>query len=255
VSTEEDSSSSLAVLLGVASGDLEHDLLKCCLFPAWALAVKSTGSKISGDYIVNLSTLLIVGHMLQHLAWLVYQMYDDPSVVPHDQIEDVLPHITVSRDFLTMRLNHYQLLASDLDTKSASALADATAFKSRVDRHGDGVLAGLPIACPHLTELFADFQKKPMDKGVKALQDPPQVKSGKPSASPDDDDIDSLRTQLEKSETSSKNLEARLSDANRKPHGPRDSKDSDPEQPQAPKKTDKPKSPAQPASTDAHASD
>jgi hypothetical protein len=65
-----------------------------------------------------------------------------------------------------------------------------------------------------------------MDKAVKALHHP-QAKSGKPAASPDDDDIDSLRTQLEKSEARAKKLEARLCDANRKPHGPRDSKDTD----------------------------
>jgi hypothetical protein len=248
----EDLCSSLDALLGVVSGDLAHDLLKCGLSPAWALAVKSTGSKISGEDIVNLSTLLIVGRMLQHLAWIVYQMHDDPSAVPRDQIEDVFPHIAVARDALTTRLNHYQLLASGLDAKSAAALADAAAFKRRVDRHGDDVLAGLPIACPHLAELFANFQKKAMDKAVKALHDP-QAKSGKTAASPDDDDIDSLRAQLEKSEARATKLEARLSDANRKPHGPRASKDAD-SRPLAPKKADKPKSPAPPASTDADAS-
>ena len=71
---------------------------------------------------------------------------------------------------------------------------------------------------------------------------------------PDDDDIDSLHTQLEKSESIDKKLDASLSDANSKPHGPRDSKDSHPERPPAPKKTYKPKSPAPPASTDTHAS-
>jgi hypothetical protein len=76
-----------------------------------------------------------------------------------------------------------------------------------------------------------------------------------PAASPDNDDIDSLRAQLEKSEARAKKLEARLSDSGRKPHGTRDSKDSDPERPPAPNKTDKPKSPAPSASTDAHASD
>jgi hypothetical protein len=52
-----------------------------------------------------------------------------------------------------------------------------------------------------------------------------------------------------KSQRKPKKLEARLSDANRKPPGPRDSKDSD-SRPLAPKKTDKHKSPAPPASTD-----
>jgi hypothetical protein len=179
-------------------------------------------------------------------------MYDDPSVVPHDQIEDVLPHIAVARDTLTMRLNHYQLLCSGLDAKSAAALADAAAFKRRITRHGDGVLAGLPIACPHLAELFADFQKKKMDKAVEACHDSP-AKSGKPAASPDDDDIDSFRAQLEKSEAHAKKLEARLSDVNRKAHGQRDSKDTD-SRPRAPKKADKPKSPAPLASTEADAS-
>jgi hypothetical protein len=191
-------SSSLDSLLGAPSGDLAHDLLKYGFSPAWALTVKSTGSKISVYDIANLSTFLIVGRLVQHLAWLVYQMHDDPSVVPRAQIEDVLPHISVTRDTLTTRLNHYQLLASGLDAKSAAALTDAAAFKSHVASHGDCVLAGLSIACPHLAELFVDFQKKAMDKTVKALHDPPRAKSGKPAASPDDDDINSLRAQLEK---------------------------------------------------------
>jgi hypothetical protein len=51
---------------------------------------------------------------------------------------------------------------------------------------------GLPIACPHLAELFADYQKKVMDKTVKTLHDPPPTKSGKPAYLLDDDDTDSL---------------------------------------------------------------
>jgi hypothetical protein len=134
-----------------------------------------------------------------------------------------------------MRLNHYQLLSSGLDGKSAAALADAAAFKRRVASNGDGVLAGLPIACPHLAELFADYQKKTMDKAVKALHDPPPAKSGKPAASPDDDDTDSLRAQLEKAEARAKQLHDRLAATGRKHHGPKDSKDSEPDCPLAPK--------------------
>jgi hypothetical protein len=85
-----------------------------------------------------------------------------------------------------------------LDGKSAAALADAAAFKRLVVSHVDGVLAGLPIACPHLAKLFDDYQKKAMDKAVKELHDPTPVKSTKPAASSDDDDIDSLRAQLKK---------------------------------------------------------
>jgi hypothetical protein len=91
-----------------------------------------------------------------------------------------------------------------------------------------------------------------MDKAVKACHDPP-AKSGKPAGSTDDDDIDSLRVQLEKSEAHAKKLEARLSDTNHKAHGPRDSKDTD-SRPRVPKKADKPKSPAPLASTEADAS-
>jgi hypothetical protein len=254
-STEEDLVSILDAILGVASDDLAHDFRKRGLSPAWSNVVKSTGSKILGDDIVNLSTLLIVGRTLRHLAWLVYQIHDDPSAVPRDQIEDVFPHITVVQDSLSTRLNQYQLLASGLDDKAASALADAAAFKRRVAQHGDGVLAGLPIACSHLTELVADYQKKTMDKDVKALHDPSPEKSGKPANLPGDDDIDSLRAQLEKSEARAKKLEVRLSESGRKSHGTWDSKDSDPERPPDPKKTDNPKSPARPVSTDAPASD
>jgi hypothetical protein len=234
-STEEDLVSSLAALQGVASDDLAHDFQKRGLSPAWSNTVKSTGSKISGDNIVNLSTLLIIGCTLLHLAWFVYQIHDDPSAVPRDQIEDVFPTITVAQDNLTTRLNHYQLLASCLDDKAAAVLSDANAFKCRVAQHGDGVLAGLPIACCHLTELVTDYQMKTMDKAVKALHDHSLAKSGRPATSPDDDDI---CVQLEKSEACAKKLEVSLSDSGRKSHGTRDSKDSDPERPPTPKKTE-----------------
>jgi hypothetical protein len=128
------------------------------------------------------------------------------------------------------------------------------AFKRRVASHCDGVLAGLPIACPHLADLFADYQKKAMHKAVKALHDPPPSKSAKPAASSDDDDIDLLRDQLEKAETRSKTLQDKLVAAGRKHHGPKDPKNSDTERPPAPKKNDKTKSSSQPASTDADAS-
>ena len=85
-----------------------------------------------------------------------------------------------------------------LDGKSTAALAAAVAFKRCVASHGNGVLAGLPIAYPHLAELFADYQKKVMDKAVKVMHDPPPAMSVKPAASSDDDDIDSLHAQLEK---------------------------------------------------------
>jgi hypothetical protein len=248
----DDPSSSLDALLGVASADLAHDLKQSGLSPAWAAAVKNTGSKLSADDIVNLSTLLIVGRMFQHLSYLVYDMCDNNVAVPRDQLESAIPHIDVARDALIARLNHYQLVASGLDAKSAAALAEAAAFKRRVARHGDGVLAGLPIACSYLAEIFADFQKKAMDKAVKACHDPP-AKTGKPAALPDDDDIDSLRTQLEKSEAHAKKLADRLSEANRKAQGPRDPKDPD-SRSRAPKKADKPKSPAPLASADADAS-
>ena len=145
------------------------------------------------DDIVTLSAFLITGRTVQYLAWLVLHLRDDPSAVSRQQIDDVLPHLDLARNTLITRLNHFQLLASGLDGKSAAALAAAAAYKRRVASHGDGVLAGLPIACPHLAELFADYQKKAMDKAVKALHDPPTAKSAKPAASSDDDDIDSLR--------------------------------------------------------------
>jgi hypothetical protein len=211
------------------------------------------------DDIVNLSAFLITGRMVQYLAWLVLHLRDDPSSVSRQQIDDVLSHLDLARNTLIARLNHYQLLASGLDAKSAAALAAAAAYKRRVASHGDGVLAGLPIACPHLAELFADYQKKAMDKAVKSLHDPPTAKPAKPAASSDDDDIDSLRSQLAKAEARNKALAERLADEGRKHHGHKDlktsdSKHSDSERPPAPKKTDKTKPAAQPASTVADAS-
>jgi len=235
----DDSHDSLAALLGVASADLTYDLRQNGLSPAWAIAVKSPGSKFSGDDIVNLSTLLIVGRVLHHLAWLVYKMSDDPSAVSRSEIEEILPHLPVARDALTTRLNHYQLLASGLDAQSAAALAEAAAFKRRVAHDGEGVLAGLPIACNHLAEIFADFQKKKMEHAVKACHGPP-AKAGKLAASSDEDDIDSLRAQLSQSEAQVKKLSDKLSDATRKAQGPRDSKDMVARS-RTLKKTDKPK--------------
>jgi hypothetical protein len=125
------------------------------------------------DDIVNVSAFLITGRTVQYLAWLVLHLRDDPSAVSRQQIDDVLLHLDLARNTLITCLNHYQLLSSGLEGKSAAALTAAAAYKRRVASHGDGVLAGLPIACPHLAELFADYQKKAMDKAVKALNDPP----------------------------------------------------------------------------------
>ena len=255
----DDADDSLEALLGNADPNFQHDLAQCGLSSPWALAVKSPGSKMAPDDIVNLSAFLITGRMVQYLAWLVLHLRDDPSSVSRQQIDDVLSHLDLARNTLIARLNHYQLLASGLDAKSAAALAAAAAYKRRVASHGDGVLAGLPIACPHLAELFADYQKKAMDKAVKSLHDPPTAKPAKPAASSDDDDIDSLRSQLAKAEARNKALAERLADEGRKHHGHKDlknsdSKHSDSERPPAPKKTDKTKPAAQPASTVADAS-
>ncbi len=114
------------------------------------------------------------------------------------KIDDIFPQISVASDTLTTRLNLYQLLASGLDVKTAADLADAAAFKRSITSHGDCVLAGLPIPCPHLAELLADFQEKVMSKTVKALHNPPQAKCGKPADPPDNDDTDLLHTQFEK---------------------------------------------------------
>ena len=58
---------------------------------------------------------------------------DDPSVVSRQHIDDVLPHLDLACNTLIARLNHYQLLASGLDAKSAAA-----AYKRRVARSSDG---------------------------------------------------------------------------------------------------------------------
>ena len=79
-------------------------------------------------------------------------MWDNTGAVPRDQREAAIPPIDVARDALIARLNHYQLVASGLDAKSAAALAEAAAFKRRVSRHGDGVLAGLPLSLIPLSE-------------------------------------------------------------------------------------------------------
>jgi hypothetical protein len=68
-------------MLGVDSVDLVHDLKKCGLSNPWALAVKSSGSKITDEDIVNLSAFLITVRMVQYLAWLVLQLRDDHSSV------------------------------------------------------------------------------------------------------------------------------------------------------------------------------
>jgi hypothetical protein len=86
------------------------------------------------------------------------------------------------------------------------------------------------------------------------------AKSAKPAASSDDDDIDSLLSQLAKAEARNKALAERLDDEGRKYHCHKDlknsdSKHSDSERPPAPKKTDKTKPAAQTASTVAGASD
>ena len=84
------------------------------------------------DDIVNLSAFLITCRTVQYLAWLVLHLRDDPSAVSRQQIDDVLPHLDLARNTLIARLNHYQLLASGLDARSAAALAAAAAYKRRI---------------------------------------------------------------------------------------------------------------------------
>ena len=79
------------------------------------------------DDIVNLSAFLITVRTVQYLAWLVSHLRGDPSAVSRQQIDDVLPHLDLAHNTLITRLNHYQLLASGLDAKSAAALAAAAA--------------------------------------------------------------------------------------------------------------------------------
>ena len=113
----------------------------------------------------------------------------------------------------------------------------------------------MPIAWPHLAGLFAEFKKKAVEKAVKVLHDPPAAaQTGKSSSVPDNDQLDSLRAQLEKAEASAKKFEVRLTDSGRNQYSDKDSKDSDSERPLAPKKDDKPKASAKRASADADAS-
>jgi hypothetical protein len=97
------------------------------------------------DDIVNLSVFLITGRTVQYLAWLVLQLRDDPSSASRQHIDDVLQHLDLTHNTLIACLNHYQLLASGLDCKSAAALAATADYKRRVASHGDGVLAGLAV--------------------------------------------------------------------------------------------------------------
>ena len=94
-----------------------------------------------------------------------------------------------------------------------------------------------------------------MDKAVKDLHNqPPAAKTGKASSVPDDEQLDSLRAQLEKAEAHAKKLEDKLAATGRQQHCVKASKDSDTERPFTPKKTDNPKAPAQSPSLDSVAS-
>jgi hypothetical protein len=66
--------------------------------------------------------------VIMDLVWIVNQLSDYPSSVSRDQIDLVLLDVEVARSTLISRLNHFQLLASGLDAKTAAALADASAF-------------------------------------------------------------------------------------------------------------------------------
>jgi len=105
--------------VGDADPNLQHDLGRYGLSSPWATAAQRAGSKMLPDDIVNLSVFLITGRTVQYLAWLVLHLRDDPSVVSRQQIDDVLQHLDLARNTLITRLNHYQLLASGLDCKSA----------------------------------------------------------------------------------------------------------------------------------------
>jgi hypothetical protein len=72
----DDADDSLESLLGNADPNFRHDLVHCGLSSPWAIAVKSPGSKMLPDDIVNLSAFLITGRTVQYLAWLVLHLRD-----------------------------------------------------------------------------------------------------------------------------------------------------------------------------------
>jgi hypothetical protein len=171
------------------------------------------------DDIVNLSAFLITGRTVQYLAWLVLHLRDDPSAVSRQQIDDVLQHLDLARNTLIARLNHYQLLASGLDAKSAAALAAA-----------------------------ADHRRRPWTRLSRRCT---ILRRRSPRNPP-------LRLTTTTSTPCALSAE-RLADEGRKHHGHKDlknsdSKHSDSERPPAPKKIHKTKPAAQPASTVADAS-
>ena len=192
-------------LLGERDPTVHFDSMSEHMSSQWLAAMKAPGSKILASQRPELNTLLCLGRVLMGQTDCLNALVDKPNdAAARKAAEAWLLEAGLARSALVSRLNFFQLLATGLDDKAAAALAEAAAFKRRAASEDGAAMAGLPIACPHLAELYESFKRKAVEKAVKALHDPPapapdrSAKLSPPQPPDDDDDPDSLRVQLDK---------------------------------------------------------
>ena len=237
---------SLADLVGDADPDAIYDPLLNALSPSWRAAILDSASQVPTAELPTVNTIVAAARALDLLRHLLYSMIDSGAVSlsPADQeaLAQVEEAVQVAHAALTERLGHYQCLAAGMDAKSAEAMTAVARFKRRTAAGQAGAVGRLPCVDACLADLYEALARKHVEQTFHALHEhrarpaAPSAKASKPAPPADDDELETVRAELEKIRGQNKKLEFKLSQAGR------DKTSRDKDAPPPPKKTDKSKS-------------
>ncbi len=203
--------SHLAELLGQPDTTLLYTPDKQHLSPAWWAALRSPKSNVPERSIGDINTVLCLARANWEAAQALAELLDNPGPEARARAEQTLAANEQAEAVALHRLNYFQLLADGQPAVAATAIVEAAAFAQRSESEHGAVMAGLPIACPHMRELVDAFKKKAVEKAVKDLHESSTSKGGKGDKSKDDDDeLQKALKSLEKEQARSKRLESRL---------------------------------------------
>ena len=222
-STSAGRASHLADLLGHPDPTLQYTADKTHFSPEWAAALRGTNSNVPVRAIPDLNATLCLGRANMDMAAAIEELVDNPGPEARARAEQVLIANEQAEAVALQRLNMFQLLADGQPAAAASAIIDAAAFAQRSESEAGPVMAGLPIACPHMRELVDAFKKKAIDKAVKEIHEQPSAKGGGKGkgdkSKDDDDDLQKALKQLEQERARAKKLESRLQQAGQRKSG------------------------------------
>ena len=213
---------------------------------AWCRALEDPASQVPEGELPTVNTLLAATRALDKLQYFAYSVIDGGAVhltaADDEELAQVEEAVQVAQDALTERLGHYQCLAAGMDAKSANALTAVARFKRRTAAGTAGAVGRLPCVDACLADLYEALARKHVEQTFQALHEhrarpaAPSAKASKPAPPADDDELETMRAELEKFRAQNKKLEYKLSQAGR------DKTSRDKDAPPPPKKTDKSKS-------------